>query len=135
MTFNQSINVNSSSASGSFSSGSYFNVSSFNGGGFGSGTYNYSITCSGRIIANNDICRASSKNKKDIIEGEDKCLQDLIPFFQNMKFYKYKLKDNIKDKRTFYGIIAEEVYELNNDLVYIEDESFIPNIYQYAKCV
>ena len=88
----------------------------------------YSISCPNRIKAS-EFNAYSSEKKKSILGSGNAIETEVIEKFSRIPFFKYELKDPIRDGSGIcYGVIAESLKEVLPDYVDESGEDWIPNI-------
>jgi hypothetical protein len=98
--------------------------------GPGSGNPPASLYCSQRVLAA-EFNAVSSKKIKNILSPTVEIEEEAVGLFKKVPLFKYKYKDTIsKGNATVYGIVAEQLAEIIPDYVSMNDEGWIPDIFQ-----
>ena len=115
--------------SGTYSlSGNYGYLNSSGSTGTSTSSGYYSISCPNRIKAS-EFNAYSSEKKKSILGSGNTIETEVIEKFSRIPFFKYELKDPIRDGSGIcYGVIAESLKEVLPDYVDESGEDWIPNI-------
>ena len=99
------------------------------------GNNNYGLVTNLRIRAN-EFHAYSSIKKKNILYALEEFKQDLIKKFDQINFIQYEYKDQLKEGGgSFFGYIAEELFEVFPNFVDMDAEDYAPNIMQKSKVI